>query len=258
MRPLLTFALLCLANASSFGTERPTTGIVYNITEASSITYECNPAGPDLVCKFNQTSVRHIVDPKDQAQTLEKARSEYRSLKNKMSECGGIADIVTALENHFIPPGVTSIKQYRQFAASPEKKRRFLENVQALVEYCRHPSEAAYVEIARRDFQSKVKTCSVSGNQFEQRFKYFPSTNTWVVKQDEPEGICGIVNVSKFEPETSSGLTFWKYVAKKVVTNKSGRIILGSCSQLDEREYTYDWRSEPRDMDCQIIKFGVF
>ena len=67
------------------------------------------------------------------------------------------------------------------------------------------------------------------------------------------------MNVSRFEQDETSGSTglFWRYYAKKVITNPRGEVWPGlSCSGLDQREYLYDWRSKDAYMGCNYIKFG--
>jgi hypothetical protein len=75
----------------------------------------------------------------------------------------------------------------------------------------------------------------------------------WIVV-DRPSGPCGVVNVSRFERDTQSKI-FWKYFAKKVITNPRGEVIPGlSCGGLDEREYLYDRRSQEIFLRCDYIK----
>ena len=75
-------------------------------------------------------------------------------------------------------------------------------------------------------------------------------------------GACGIVQLSRFEPERlkSSSGEFWKYIAKKSVTNKQGLFMRGfggdvMCKDLDENEYIYDYKSKTHALGCDYIEF---
>ena len=81
-----------------------------------------------------------------------------------------------------------------------------------------------------------------------------------MVQSQGPEGPCGIVQLSRFEkdPDDDSRF-FWLYFSKKAVTNPRGKLLLGmQCSDLDETEYKYDWRSREIYAQCDYIKFGLF
>ena len=53
------------------------------------------------------------------------------------------------------------------------------------------------------------------------------------------EGVCGAINVSKFEKDAMTDVTLWNCFAKRVVGNKTGEILPGlKCSSLDERAST--------------------
>lgn len=73
-----------------------------------------------------------------------------------------------------------------------------------------------------------------------------------------------LVQLSRFTPERSDvgNYTFWKYTAKKAVTNPQaiafpgvGKNVL--CKELDEAEYLYDWRSKQQPLQCDYIEFSV-
>lgn len=254
---LIVLASFTLVSAAFAGGERPTIGIVYNTVEPSALSYDCHLEGSELVCEFSQMAVRRLAKPKNENAEMEKALSAYRKKQEVIpkKECQGMQRLVAAIRAGKTPDGVNP-ETWKQ--NKPDKLQQILDSLGPIITFCKSPTEANYLEIMRADFRAKTRTCRVRNHTFEQRFRHFPSTNTWVVKQDGPEGPCGIVNVSKFEPEKASSLTFWHYVAKKVVTNKKGEVLLGTCSDLDEAEYPHDWRRKSWDMGCQKIEFGVF
>jgi hypothetical protein len=73
-------------------------------------------------------------------------------------------------------------------------------------------------------------------------------------------GDCGRVVISTLERDRSSvpNLSFWIYKYKAVIRNKEGKLMgLGDCRKLDEREYTFDWRSPTNMyMGCDYIEFS--
>ncbi|MGR9257295.1 hypothetical protein [Rhizobium leguminosarum] len=121
-----------------------------------------------------------------------------------------------------------------------------LDTFRALAGMCDHPTEENYLKITKADHDKDLRTCRVSSNPFTQEFVWvsdFGNGGAWVVSS-QPEGPCGLVQLSRFEKDQSeaSGL-FWRYVARKATTNPSGTLLPGwSCSAVDQGEYVYDWK----------------
>jgi len=119
------------------------------------------------------------------------------------------------------------------------------------------------------EHDKEVRTCQVSSNVFTQTFKYVQdytsNSGAWVV-QSQPEGPCGIVQLSRFEPVITkigdTNYTNWNYIAKKAITNPKGQAFLElKCSNLDQNEYVYDWQSSTQEDDlyrlgCDYIEFS--
>lgn len=146
---------------------------------------------------------------------------------------------------------------------TPIDRADALRFAQAFAAYCDKPTEESFLAIVRLGQDKDRRTCSVSSNSFAQSFRLAPQSNSrpvWVA-QGNPEGVCGTVQLSRFESEEiaigSSKFLNWKYVARKAVTNPSGEIFPGTkCSGLDETPYTYDWRSKEHQMSCDYIQFS--
>jgi hypothetical protein len=153
------------------------------------------------------------------------------------------------------PPGADKAKfEAGMLKMAPTQKADTLRGIKAFVELCREQTEARYIDLVRGDHERKQRTCRVWTNTFTQRFTRVME-GPWVVR-DAPTGSCGVVNVSRFEMDADSGLKFWRYHSKKVVTNKAGELMPGfPCSGLDEQEYLFDWRSEQRHLGCEYIRF---
>ena len=130
--------------------------------------------------------------------------------------------------------------------------------------FCESPTEESYLNFIRLGHEKDTRTCLVASNSFKRNFRLIGDTgsgaHSWVVMQTSPAGSCGIVWLSRFEPEQMDDTRhiFWKYVAKKAVTNPQGTFLLGgSCKGLDEHEYVYDWRAKEYSLDCDYIKFSA-
>ncbi|NKK36328.1 hypothetical protein GFL72_17025 [Rhizobium leguminosarum bv. viciae] len=126
---------------------------------------------------------------------------------------------------------------------------------------CDHPTEENFLKITKADHDKDLRTCEVSSNPFAQEFVWvsdFGNGGAWVVSS-QPEGPCGVVQLSRFEKDQSdaSGL-FWRYIARKAATNPSGTVLPGlSCSAVDQGEYVYDWKKTRSDhMQCEFVEFS--
>jgi hypothetical protein len=121
--------------------------------------------------------------------------------------------------------------------------------------FCENPTEATFADLIEQSFDVMTRTCVISTHSYEQTFRKVDGADVWVVAQEGAEGPCGLINVSRFEKD---GM-FWVYYAKKVVTNKSGELAPGfKCTDFDESEYKFDWKSRPLQLSCDYVKFGVF
>lgn len=105
----------------------------------------------------------------------------------------------------------------------------------------------------------------MSVNHYRQTFRFLGSGSTlgsWVV-ESTPQGPCGTVQLDRFEAEDvgtgSKKIRFWKYIARKAITNPNGQLALGgSCSGFDENSYAYDWRAKTHQQTCDYVEFSVF
>jgi hypothetical protein len=240
---------------------RPFTGIVYNIVDRASLTYECTslPANPqEIRCKFIQTSVRHKTKPEDLARDLEAMSDEYRKKGNTFSaqECDGFEAAQRILEGKEAGPDPALAKKYLE-NLNPMEKADTLKLMASFVRFCRQPSEANALQIIRTGHEKKLRTCNVSAHEFSQTLRRSPSGTTWTVVS-QPTGDCGVVQLDRFEEAHSIGkVKFWDYYARKAVTNPNGVMLLGNkCSGLDQREYKYQWQTETYHVGCDYIEFS--
>lgn len=273
----LSLAICVISSAAFAGDEYPTTGIVYNTKEDSSITYDCNKLnGNILECDFVQTSVRKKAKAKDLPEKLLEAKKQLPdAIKEISSEksCEWMAVILSVLEGKATPEQAAenapkgAISDKEQFIQgmnemSASKKGDLLASTVALNDFCETKSEKSFLNITKMEHEKAIRTCNVSSNPFKQTFKWvedYYGKGAWVVDA-KPSGPCGVVQLDRFEADvTNSKLVFWKYIAKKAITNPKGEMLLPglTCGDLDQDEYPYDWKNE-RDtkLGCEYIEFS--
>lgn len=248
-------AALAFLVTGAYGAEPPSFGLTYNTKEDSSIAFSCRRAGPqELECDFNQTSVRRAASAEDLQKRVAEARSEFRKgMRLSADECKTTDQLIAIFEGKAAPPK-GKLSDFNDI-----ERRDTLALGKAIQAACQSPSEDTFLALTRLSHGKEMRTCRVSSNSFSQRFKLAPGSNgrTWV-QRSEPEGPCGVVQLNRLEAVNSGtlDLVFWKYVARKAVTNPRGEWMGGSCSLLDQAEYEYDWKGSERALGCDYIKFS--
>ena len=245
----------------SFGSsaqETPRSGILYNMSEVHSLTYNCTTSSNNtLNCEFVQTSVRPKATYADLPAALEHARKEFA--KGPMfdsKDCNLNQTLINILSGKEKAPKQDVIDKL-----TTVQRRDMLALAQAALGVCSSRSEEKYFDLIRLGQDRDRRTCKVSSHPFSQTFRATSeggsSTGVWVA-QGKPEGPCGIVQLSRFESEQikigSSLFTNWRFIARKAISNPSGKLFLGgSCSRLDEQPYTYDWRTQEHQLTCDYV-----
>jgi hypothetical protein len=259
-----------------YGQDYPTTGLVYNTRENSSIVYDCNKSANEsrLNCKLTQTSIRKKAKPEDRGARLANAKKQFAAALKDLEDpqtCQFMTKFMAAIKGTLNPEAVLEGEERKdinrkefleQLASIRTKYQSDPETIgpfEELVRFCREKDEKSYLAIAEAEFERDLKTCTVGPNSFEQSFVW--SNGNWVVDEG-PQGECGIVQLSRFESEKSSalkGYRFWNYIAQKAVTNPGGETLVGKCEQLDQSEYRYSWKKpESVHLGCAWIEFSPF
>ena len=261
---LSTFAGLfiwsSLLTGSANAQDAPGEGLVYNTSEIHSMTYHCARTGQEsLACNFEQVAVRPKATISDLVKAVEDARKEFRESKPpSKEECDRNKEMAAIFNGTKVAPKPEALN-----AMSLVEKRDMLQLVNGSIRYCAAPTEENYVEIVKGLQERQRRTCSVSVNTFKQTFRLVKDgsgQSSWVT-QGQPDGVCGVVALSRFEPEVvtigKARFTNWKYIARKVVGNPDGELAPGmKCSRLDEASYVYDWRSQEHQKTCDYIVFS--
>lgn len=277
---ILVACLFGLAASGVVAADYPTTGMLYNQQEDSSLTYNCVlQAGQQrLRCEFIQTAVRKKAKPADLENILNAARKSYPGALKEFSdpkECNMVGEwlgmasgqisIDSALARN--PGFATDAAKFKEgmirLQGEAKENPTVLDTFRALANMCDHPTEENYLKIAEAEHDKDVRTCRISSNSFTQEFVWvadFGNGGAWVVSS-QPDGPCGVVQLSRFEKgESDASSLFSRYVARKAVTNPSGTVLPGlSCSALDQGEYVYDWKKTRSDhLQCEFVEFSPF
>lgn len=258
----LFFLITLLFFEVAIASEAPTVGLLYNTKETHSLTYRCvNRESNLLDCEFTQSSVRRLTSPENLPEKLIKAKEEYNKnpIKFSAEECDSYRQMIEIFDGKRKAPKSEKLSQM-----SATEKRDGAKLGRDLVAFCDKADESNYLNIVRNSHDREMRTCKVSSQTFKQSFQPAPQFSgempVWIAKS-APDGECGIVQLSRFESEkfNKSTYLYWKYIARKAVTNPNGTTSFGiACKGFDENEYVYDWREKEHQLGCDYIKFTVF
>ncbi|MBX4949641.1 hypothetical protein HJA95_08630 [Rhizobium binae] len=178
--------LIGLVASNAAATDYPTTGMLYNRQEDSSLTYNCTmQQSQRLQCEFIQTAVRKKAKPGDLEKKLADARTAYPNLLSQSKDpeqCGRISalfsvgsgqlDIYEAMKRY--PDLAKDPKAFQEGMARLREEAKtssaMLDSMKAVVTMCDHPSEENYLAMTRADHAKDMKTCQVSSNPYTQEF----------------------------------------------------------------------------------------
>jgi hypothetical protein len=277
MRLAIALALETVAFGAA-AADYPTAGMLYSQQEDSSLTYTCTLQQDQqrLRCELVQTAVRKKAKPTDIEKKLDEARKSYPGALKEFSdpkECStvgawlgmatGQISIDAALARY--PRIATDAVKFKEGMIRLQEDAKanpsVLDTMRALAAMCDHPTEENFLKIAEAEHDKDLRTCQVSSNPFTQEFVWvsdFGNGGAWVVSS-QPEGPCGVVQLSRFEKDQSdTSSLFWRYIARKAATNPSGTVLPGlSCSAVDQAEYLYDWKRTRSDhLQCEFVEFS--
>lgn len=248
--------------------DAPDRGIVYNTKETNAVVYFCEKTSNNLLdCEFTQTRVQKKGKAEELTSQLDQARKLFQSSNEKEEKeisqaCTDMNEYLLVLQGR--KQGQNIIQQEKINSMSEMEKKDLINLFQISNAYCKSKTLENYLAVARAEFDRKIRTCAVSSNNWKQSFRLIidevSGAYTWVAK-GEPIGACGVIQLSRFEPEKikNSKLVAWNYIAKKMVTNKRGNLFPGmACEDLDENEYVFDWKSREHGLGCDYIDFLPF
>jgi len=256
------FGICLLHTGGAVADQTPSSGIVYNTKESNSLVYFCAISRDNsLDCEFTQTRVRKKAKAKDLKTRIDQARKAFRTSKDLSPElCKEQSNWFEVLQGRKKAQNKAQQDYLRNI--SELEKKDAVKITGAIKTACELRTEDSYLNVVRVGYEKDARTCVVSSHTYKQSYRlvldHLSGARAWVAK-GEPSGACGIVQLSRFEPERfeDSNLVFWKHVAKKAVTNRQGLYMPGvACKDLDEDEYIFDWRSKEIALGCDYIEFS--
>jgi hypothetical protein len=264
---------IAISTAARAAEQYPTSALLKNTVENSALTIQCEKQSDgSLKCNFLQVSVRKEAKASDLKPYLKKNMDRFlkESLKKANEEggnklCSQLSEYLTAIKSGIAPknwPNFDAAKFQKMLdPANARATNESFKYMEALRDAVCEPSKVSVEKALRLGHNKEVKTCRVSSHQFEQLFRFEAESGNWV-HTSTPSGACGKIQIgvlSEYWPFGKTSIAAWKYVTKKVVTNKNGKDgLFGSCSNWDEEEYTYDIDTQERFLECDYIKFSVF
>jgi hypothetical protein len=270
---LILLSLIILPLSIAADQLYPSMGSAYGVKEDRSLSYECHESGNELItCDFVVAAIRYKVSSTDINKKIEEGMQQFEAAKEDLLRKDEGCDFISAFVKTI--DGEASISDYPEifktieqkemaakYIASKESKEFVAREGRPLLEFCNNPTKDNHLKVVTASVLKDSKTCYVSSQKFQQTFKrvedFDDKTEIWTVNS-EPTGVCGTVDLSRFERVTASGdIQFWNYYAKKSVTNKKGEFLGVQCSQLDEEEYEHTWViPDAKYLGCDYIEFS--
>lgn len=252
--------VLALVALNGAAQSAPTIGLLYNTEERYSLTYHCEPVrNEQITCEFVQTGVYAKATYADLPGALDKAIKQFATEKPPTpQECTAYREMLAIVEGKKTAPRPEGLADMSQVEKGDTQQL-----AKALTTYCDTSSEEAFLALTRIAQERDRRTCKVFSLSFRQTFRQVSEVKgriVWVA-QDQPDGPCGIVQLSRFEPEEvklgTGTITQWAYIARKAITNPSAELFPGGkCTGFDERSYKYDWRPKEHQLSCDYIAFS--
>ncbi|UPT93536.1 hypothetical protein J4G48_0029780 [Bradyrhizobium barranii subsp. apii] len=171
--------------------EFPSTGMVYNTIDAASIVHRCNLTDKlTMDCEFTQTSIRRKLSADDAAQKLAEAKAEFTAKPTGMSqtECAQYETMSMVLQGKKAAPNMQGFSKL-----TGRVKSDLLLITSQFVSFCRDSSIDNWMKIISTSLDRDKRTCLISSNTFNQKFRR-SDANTWTVVS-QPYGPCGIVQL---------------------------------------------------------------
>lgn len=236
-----------VATGTAMGQDYPTHGQVQDTTENSALSYDCALRGEVLHCRFGQGRVS-----KPTPKTAGDLDSEAGQMISQVTDeqCDTIGDLRNRLAME--PPDVPT-------APTGQALSELRELMTTYGDFCDTRSAVSARALTGVLEDRAQRTCTFSVYLFELSFTWSYQTGRWETVS-QPNGGCGVVTVAFMEPDkTDSGLTFWNYGQKKIVTNRTGEDpLLGACSGHPESELRSTWQGRTLNPQCDYVEFRPY
>ena len=242
--------------ASADDGDAPSTGVLFNNREDQALSYDCTRASQSLACHFVRTSIRKLATPEELANRVAKFKDGYKAGEFHFSkaDCGEERDMLAFLQGTNPTPNAIVEKELTQ-----ARRADFAARARTTLAYCERPTEENAVNFMRREFDQMTRTCRIHSEYFEQVFRHgkddLTGTPVWIAVHEYTPNGCGLVELFRFEADTSPGTKrsyrVWKYTERRVTANPNGE----SCRETDPTVYQFAWIDRERLMGCEYIQF---
>ncbi|MDK9556100.1 hypothetical protein QQF73_00585 [Marinobacter sp. M216] len=221
--------------------------------ENDGLQYHCKLGVSEILsCDFTQVSISSVKDASDWPGERRKIIEEFEGMSDDQlsKQAESICEYSKQLED--ILAGRVELPTNGIGGPRKSEFKALIKKLAPLAtDFCSEPSVEHMLAMTEITFDRETRTCQVTINNFSQHFK--ESASGWSVVS-EPDGQCGIVQLSKFEQEDDG--IFWRYTARKAITNPQNETAFGfACDKLDETAYPYSWESVEKAVDCDFIRY---
>ena len=238
----------------------PTAILLYDDSGArNALEIDCEPDIEQGVikCAFYQMSVSYKLDHKDHDAAVQK------EIKRIHEESKGSSEEIFKTVNELCQLAVQSKEKFDEHIqnASAGSHKAYLESMYGVMNrFCNvktlKEAQDVFIELTKISKAWETQTCKVWPNVWSETFSYKSTYDgSYWLASTEPSGPCGVINVSTLRKDKKDKY-FWQYESKRIITNNEGKMLLSSCSVLEERTVLYTWRPKEHDVDCKVIKFG--
>jgi hypothetical protein len=250
--------MLALAILPSYAADqKPRFSLVYDTKENSGLQIKCaETTSAELTCDFKQISIFKKAKENELQKAIEDARQQFRSAPKDQAFPQGCSEFENTLSYLRAGKANLSADVKGNIDKLTGRDRQDMEQTTALlVAFCKNQTEENLVNIARLSHQRDAKTCKILTANFSQTFERV-TADSWVSKEG-PDGLCGVVTISRLERVGAGSTSFWVYTTNRVVTNKGSSTAPQFCKSLDDGEHFFDWKGGgDRFVGCEYIEMG--
>jgi hypothetical protein len=254
----MTIVLALATSPSCAADQKPRFSLVYDTKENSGLQIKCTETtSAELTCDFKQISIFKKAKENELQKAIEDARQQFKSApKDQPAFPKGCSEFENTLSYMRDGKANLSADVKANIDKMTGRDRQDMEQTTALIAaFCKNPTEENLVNVARFTHQKDAKTCKILTANFSQTFQRV-TADSWVSKEG-PDGLCGVVTISRLERVGAGSTSFWVYTTNRVVTNKSSSTSPQICKSLEEGEHFFDWKGGgDRFLGCDYIEMG--
>lgn len=249
--------LLLIVSPAHAAEEKPGFGMVYDTKENSGLQMNCKEASWNEVrCDFKQIAIFKKAKESELQQKIEEARQQFISAPKDQivpKDCSEFENTLSYLRGG--KSNISSDVRSNVQKLTKRERQDLEQNTAMLVAFCKNPTEENAVSMARFALQKDAKTCRIYTSQYSLTFQRI-TADTWASNQG-PDGLCGVVSVSRLERVVTGSSSFWVYTTKRVVNNKRSSSSPEICKSLDESEHFFDWKGGgERFVGCDYVEMN--